>query len=85
VNARSQNDIEHAMKTCCGLVEWPCCSHESCCDAYEAEGLDQEDEGAAEKQLSPVMLAQIPAWARSGLRRRMGYSAANRPPQEVSC
>lgn len=45
------------------MVPWPCCSHESCCDAFEKEGLDKEDE---DKALSPQMLEQIPEYRRSG-------------------
>jgi hypothetical protein len=63
----SQALFASPMKQCCGMVPWPCCSHESCCDAYEEEGLDKEDEDE-DKALSPQMLEQIPDYRRSGPR-----------------
>lgn len=50
------------------MVPWPCCSHESCCDAFESEGLDKED--SEERAVSPQMLAAIPAYRRKSLATR---------------
>ncbi|EKX41090.1 hypothetical protein GUITHDRAFT_112823 [Guillardia theta CCMP2712] len=46
--------MEH-IKMCCSTVPWPCCQHESCCDAWEDEGLDE----VADKSV-PTVLYQIP-------------------------
>jgi len=43
--------FETNTRMCCSSVEFPCCTHESCCDAYEAEGLDQESEKAMPTEL----------------------------------
>mmetsp|Transcript_21367 Transcript_21367/g.44885 ORF Transcript_21367/g.44885 Transcript_21367/m.44885 type:complete len:82 (+) Transcript_21367:2-247(+) len=29
---------DHTM--CCGMVPWPCCSHQACCEKFKEEGLD---------------------------------------------
>eukprot|EP00960_Hanusia_phi_P042122 755320-Hanusia_phi.AAC.5 len=55
--------MEH-IRMCCSTVPWPCCQHESCCDAWEDEGLDE----AAEKSV-PTVLYQIPKRLLKPIRR----------------
>mmetsp|Transcript_125122 Transcript_125122/g.186938 ORF Transcript_125122/g.186938 Transcript_125122/m.186938 type:complete len:112 (+) Transcript_125122:2-337(+) len=46
-------------KMCCSAVTWPCCQHETCCDAWAKNGLDKEEEKAMPMQLFEIPESQL--------------------------